>query len=77
MKLNFSGQIIQVHKTEADWIQFAENNPNYVPASGEIIVYDPDDKNTETRFKIGDGVRSVTDLPFFSQVQVITWGEDD
>ena len=34
---------------------------NFVPKSGEIIIYD------ETRYKIGDGKTKINDLPFLNK----------
>lgn len=47
------------HATEAEWLTI-----NYIPKSGEIIVYDSDDKYSYPRFKTGDGVSQVRLLPF-------------
>lgn len=62
--------LISRHDIEANWLQ-----SDYVPEKGEIIVYDieeatgpfPDDRYEpcdHERFKIGDGKKKVTDLPF-------------
>lgn len=51
---------IPLHGTSAEW----ERNSSYVPAQGEIVVYDADSTSIRTRFKIGDGVTVVGNLPF-------------
>ena len=48
------------HDTEANW----KLATNFIPYTGEIIVYDPDDTYSESRVKIGDGCTKVNDLPF-------------
>ena len=50
---------IPFHATEAEW-----NSINYIPKQGEFIVYDADNNNTSPRFKTGDGVTDVKNLPF-------------
>lgn len=57
-------RIIHKHDTEANW----ESATNFVPKAGELIVYDPDTTNTESRFKIGDGTTTVVNLPFQNTV---------
>lgn len=52
-------RVIQKHGTETDWA-----NSELVPYNGELIVYDPDDSYSYSRFKVGDGVHNVTELPF-------------
>ena len=46
---------IKVERPE-DWLKAK----NFVPKKGEIIAY----KGDEIRFKIGDGITNVNDLPF-------------
>lgn len=50
---------IQKHDTEANW-----ESSSIIPKKGEIIVYDPDENHAESRFKIGDGVKTPSALPF-------------
>ena len=40
----------------------------FIPLRGEIIIYDSESLNKPHRFKIGDGIRAVTDLPFMDQI---------
>ncbi len=48
------------HDTEAHW----EQATNFKPLLGELIIYDKDDSYSYERFKIGDGVTLINDLPF-------------
>lgn len=60
-KLN--ARIKHLHATADKWNSNAFLS--FVPATSEIIVYDPDAEHIYPRFKIGDGVTTVQDLPFF------------
>ena len=60
---NLKARIVHKHDIEANWI-LAEN---FTPKQGEIIVYDVDDTHSYERFKIGDGVQNVNDLPFYDE----------
>lgn len=53
-------RIIHKHDTEENW----NKATNFIPKQGEIIVYDVDAIHTYERFKIGDGVTNVNNLPF-------------
>ena len=46
--------------TEAHW-SLAET---FTPLKGEFIIYDIDDNHATTRLKIGNGIQTVTQLPF-------------
>lgn len=65
--------------TESNW----KLATNFSPLKGELIIYAPDENNQEPRFKVGDGISNVNDLPFVyesknkTQVQIITWEEND
>lgn len=56
----FYGRIQHKHDIEANWIKAI----NFIPLKAEIIVYDADDTHNYARFKIGDGLHTVNDLPF-------------
>ena len=59
----------QKHDIEANW----NLATNFVPKQGELIVYDKDDENAVERLKIGDGVSTVSNLPFaVPEYEVIT-----
>lgn len=61
------------HDTETNWNKAV----NFIPKAGEMIIYDADSTNP-VRIKIGDGITVVNNLPFCgSNVQMITWGENE
>lgn len=53
-------RIINTHDTEELWA----NNSAFIPKKGELIIYDPDNNHPYSRFKIGDGVTAIVELPF-------------
>ena len=57
---NINARVIHKHDIEANWAK-AEK---FIPKKAEIIVYDPDENYEYPRFKIGDGVTLVNELPF-------------
>lgn len=50
-----------LHKTEAEWNSMI----NFVPLSGEFIIFDPDKTHNYARVKVGDGKTKLINLPFF------------
>ena len=85
-------RIIHKHDIEAIWLKAI----NFIPMQGELIIYDaevdsngnilelPDDRIDPydyERFKIGDGIKTVSNLPFIldtkASVQLNIWGADD
>ena len=63
----------QKHDVEANWLiagEPGENKTPFIPMVGEIIVYDADENHNYPRFKIGDGVTTVTLLPFYGDYLV-------
>ena len=48
------------HDTEANWAKAT----TFQPLAGELIIYDEDSNNAKPRFKIGDGSRTINNLPF-------------
>ena len=64
-------RIINKHDTEANWLKAT----GFIPKQGELIVYDVDINYNYERFKIGDGVKNVNDLPFL--IESITNAEID
>ena len=50
------------HDTEANWI-IAGNN-GFTPLAGEIIIYDTDNEHQNPRFKMGDGLTVINNLPW-------------
>ena len=59
-------RIIQKHAVEADWLKAT----NFIPLKGELIIYDADATYTYPRFKVGDGVTLVNDLPFSNDKKI-------
>lgn len=57
-------RVILKHDTEANW----NKATTFVPKKGEVIIYDPDDTYSYSRQKIGDGEKTVVDLPFFENI---------
>lgn len=66
----FKGRVVQKHETEENWAK-----SSFVPKQAEIVVYDIDDNYSYERFKIGDGITNVNDLPF--TVLQSDWNEND
>lgn len=55
----FKARFINKHDIEADW-----QRATFIPQAGEIVVYDVDAGHDYERFKIGDGIRDINQLPF-------------
>lgn len=53
-------RIVHTHDTEENWNKCAE----FIPRRGENIVYDIDGRYSYERLKIGDGIHTITELPF-------------
>ena len=53
-------RIINKHDIEANW----KKATKFIPYNGELIVYDKDEIHNYSRFKFGDGITPVNDLPF-------------
>lgn len=53
-------RVIQKHDTEANWAKAT----SFIPKKGEIIIYDTDSNHTIPRFKIGDGIKVISNIPF-------------
>ena len=56
-------RIINKHAVEADWNKAI----NFIPKQAELIIYDIDENYSYERFKIGDGITPVIELPFSLQ----------
>jgi hypothetical protein len=56
-------RVSHLHRKEADWLKLT----NWVPEAGELVIYDPDEEYNYARVKVGDGISTLTDLPFFIQ----------
>ena len=64
---NMNARIQHKHDIEANWNKAL----NFIPKIGEIIVYDIDENYNYSRFKIGDGVRTINNLEFLLDTQYI------
>lgn len=60
-----NGRIALKHDLEVNWVAAAQRS-NFTPNPGEVIIYDPDENHAQAKIKIGDGVRNVEELPFYS-----------
>jgi hypothetical protein len=61
-------RVSNLHKTEAEWAKLS----NWVPEAGELVVYDSDRQHDYARLKVGDGEKSLKELPFFIDSAVNT-----
>jgi len=46
-----NARIIIKNGTEANWNKVTD----FIPKKGEMIIYNPDDKHSTPRFKVGNG----------------------
>ena len=53
----------QKHDIAANW-----KNSDFIPEAGEYIIYDPDEYTNFPRIKIGDGIHTVNELFFVSEI---------
>lgn len=58
--MNINTKILQKRATASYWA----NHGDFLPDSGELIVYLPDSTNDNVRLKIGDGHNNLSDLRF-------------
>lgn len=59
MEKNIKARVVNKHDTEENW-----SKASFIPKKGETIIYDIDSTHTTQRMKIGDGVNTVSALPF-------------
>ena len=59
---NINTRVQHKHDIEVNWNKAI----NFIPKAGEIIIYDADEKYNYSRIKVGDGVKSVINLPFIN-----------
>lgn len=79
----FNTRIIHKHDTAENWAKAI----NFIPKAGELIIYDQDENFAYSRIKMGDGIKTVGELPFIdeqkadksevSQIQIVIWEADD
>ena len=51
------------HDTEANW----NKATSFIPKAGELIIYDQDENFNYVRLKIGNGEKTVIELPFYEK----------
>ena len=61
-------RIQHLHKTEVEWQVFEAENPEFIFDAGELILYEVDQNYSVPRFKFGDGVHKLSELPFAGTV---------
>ena len=61
-----AGRLVLKHDIESNW----KRASTFVPKQGEVIIYDIDGNYSYERFKIGDGTRTVAELPFYLENEV-------
>ena len=69
--INITGRVLYKHFTAEQWAQ--EPNCNYIPRYSEIVLYDPVEPNIIPLIKIGDGITTVPNLPFYQDASVSDW----
>lgn len=67
---------IQKHDIEDNWTKAGNAENPFIPLQGEIIVYDSIDSignvvATNVRYKMGDGVHNINELPFSDPNSII------
>lgn len=68
-KIFKNARLTQKGDTEANWNKAV----GFVPLAKEIIIYQPDENHATSRMKIGDGVTTVQNLPFFGTDAPRVW----
>lgn len=62
---HINSRIQQKHDIESNWLKAI----NFIPKQGELIVYDIDENHNYERIKIGDGITTVSSLPFIDDTK--------
>lgn len=52
-------RVMNKYDTEANW-----SKATFTPLKGELIIYAPDEAHQYERFKVGDGITAIGELPF-------------
>lgn len=65
-------RVVLKHDTEANW----NKATTFVPKKGEVIIYDPDSNYSYSRQKIGDGTKTIVNLPFSDLLTIVTFDYD-
>jgi hypothetical protein len=64
----FKTRIIHKNDIEENW----NNATTFIPMKGEIIVYNVDENYDYERIKVGDGLTTVVNLPFYLMSEIDT-----
>lgn len=72
MQPNMKARLSLLHKTKEEWDELHD----FVPFSGEIIIFDADTTYGYARLKLGDGKTPLKDLPFFIDSTIAKHLED-
>ena len=64
-------RVVLKHDAEANW----NKATTFIPKKGEVIIYDPDSTHMYSRQKIGDGIKTVINLPFSEFVHILTFSK--
>ena len=64
-------RVVLKHDAEANW----NKATTFIPKKGEVIIYDPDSTHIYSRQKIGDGIKTVINLPFSEFVHILTFSK--
>ena len=62
-QLQVKSRVVHKMDTAEHWSKAV----GFVPLRGEMIIYESESASKPHRFKIGDGVTPVTELPFMDQ----------
>lgn len=62
-QLQVKSRVVHKMDTAEHWSKAVK----FVPLRGEMIIYESESTDKPHRFKIGDGVTPVTELPFMDQ----------
>ena len=54
-------RVSNLFNTAAEW-----NKLNFIPMAGEFVVYAPDETCAYARIKVGNGISTLSELPFFT-----------
>ena len=73
VEINKPSRVVHKHDIEENWLKAV----NFIPKQAEIVVYDRDNNHDYERFKIGDGVTNVNELPFSSESVQSDYTEND
>lgn len=62
-ELTIFTRIQNKHDSQQNW-----DSSTFIPQQGELIVYDSDNSQSAPKIKVGDGVRTASELPFTTSI---------